>query len=165
MAMEIERKFLVRGDAWRAQAHATRTLAQGYLGGDLCSVRVRVDCNDAHLNIKAKVRGSSRLEFEYAIPLADAKMLMSDLAGAQVTKTRHLIQCGAHLWEVDEFAGDNIGLVVAEVELSTETEAFERPKWLGREVTDEQRYYNAALVQAPFSEWQDRNAIIEELSC
>jgi adenylate cyclase len=165
MAVEIERKFLVRGNAWRSQVHATRTLAQGYLGGDRCSVRVRVDGTDAHLNIKSKVRGSSRLEFEYAIPLADARVMMADLTGAEVTKTRHLVQHGAHLWEVDEFAGANLGLIVAEVELSSADEAFQRPSWLGREVTDEERFYNAALVHSPFRDWHDRTAIVEEQSC
>jgi adenylate cyclase len=165
MAMEIERKFLLRGNAWRSQVHATRALAQGYLGGDRCSVRVRVDGDQAHLNIKSKVRGSSRLEFEYPIPLSDARVLLSDLAGAEISKTRHLVRHGAHLWEVDEFAGANLGLVVAEVELSSEDEVFERPSWLGREVTDEERFYNAALVQSPFCDWSDRSTIVAELAC
>jgi adenylate cyclase len=165
MATEIERKFLVRGNAWRGQAHASRLLVQGYLGGDRCSVRVRVDGTSAHLNIKSRTRGISRLEFEYPIPLADATVLMSELAGKEVTKTRYLVQNGAHLWEVDEFAGANHGLIVAEVELSAADEKIDRPQWLGREVTDEQRYYNAALVLSPFSDWNDRAAIIEELGC
>lgn len=165
MAIEIERKFLVRGDAWRAQAHASHALAQGYLGGDRCSVRVRVDGDAAMLNIKSKVRGASRLEFEYAIPLADAEVMMRELAGAAVIKTRHLVHHAGHLWEVDEFSGVNQGLVVAEVELGSADEAFERPPWLGREVTEEERFYNASLVHTPFQQWNDRDAIGKELAC
>ncbi len=165
MAMEIERKFLVQGNAWRSQVHASRSLVQGYLGGDRCSVRVRIDGIEAYLNIKSRTRGTSRLEFEYPIPLADARTLLSELAGKEVTKTRHLVQNGAHLWEVDEFAGANSGLIVAEVELSAADEHYDRPQWLGREVTDEQRYYNAALVQSPFGDWNDRAEIIGELAC
>lgn len=165
MAIEIERKFLVRGQSWRHHVHATQSLAQGYLGGDRSSVRVRIDGTEARLNIKAKVRGSARLEFEYAIPMADAKVMLDQLAGAEVIKTRHLLHHGEHLWELDEFAGANTGLLVAEIELDHADEAFELPDWLGREVTEEERFYNAALVQSPFCNWNDRAAILEELAC
>ena len=165
MAIEIERKFLLRGQSWRRHVHATQSLAQGYLGGDRSSVRVRVNGTEARLSIKSKVRGSTRLEFEYPIPMADAQILLRELAGAEVIKTRHLVRHGEHLWELDEFAGANSGLLIAEIELDRVDQAFERPNWLGREVTDEQRFYNAALVQSPFCNWIDRAAIIEELAC
>lgn len=165
MAIEIERKFLVRGNAWRAQAHASLQLAQGYLGGDRCSVRVRVDGSEARLNIKSRVRGSSRLEFEYPIPISDAEVILRELAGNAVIKTRYLVHHQQHLWEIDEFAGLNQGLVIAEVELDSADEVIAFPDWLGREVTDEERFYNALLVQAPFQQWPDRDAILKECSC
>lgn len=165
MGIEIERKFLVRGDAWRRDIHATRTLDQGYLGGDLSSVRIRIDANFAMLNIKSRTRGSTRMEFEYPIPLEDAQSILSKLAGDRISKQRHLIHYGDHLWEVDEFDGDNRGLIVAEIELNSADEVFAKPVWLGREVTDESRFYNVALVSHPFSQWSDRDAVIQELSC
>lgn len=165
MPIEIERKFLVRGDAWRSKAKAAHPMAQAYLGGDRSSVRVRIDGDNAKLNIKAKVRGSARLEFEYAIPLADAQIILRELAGAEVSKTRHIVRHAGHTWEVDEFFAANAGLVVAEVELDDLAEVFDRPDWLGREVTNEQRFYNAALVDTPFAHWADRAAILKELAC
>jgi adenylate cyclase len=165
MAIEIERKFLVRGDAWRRHVTESSAMAQAYLGGDRSSVRVRIAGDQACLNIKSKVRGSARYEFEYAIALADAELMLRELAGAEVTKTRHRLHHAGHLWEVDEFVGANAGLIVAEIELDHADQAFERPGWLGREVTDEERYYNATLVQNPFSAWHDRADIIKELAC
>jgi adenylate cyclase len=165
MAIEIERKFLVLGDAWRRHVTETIAMAQAYMGGDRCSVRVRIAGDQANLNIKSKVRGSARYEFEYAIALADAELMLRELAGAEVTKTRHRLRHAGHLWEVDEFIGANAGLIVAEIELDHADEAFERPDWLGREVTDEERFYNATLVQNPFSSWHDRADIIKELTC
>jgi adenylate cyclase len=165
MAIEIERKFLVRGEGWRPLVESSHTLAQAYLGGDRGSVRVRVDGSRAFLNIKARVRGTRRLEFEYPIPLHDADVMLRELAGAEVTKIRHHVRHAGHLWEIDEFGGANAGLIVAEIELGDVAEAFERPDWLGREVSDDSRFYNAALADAPFSGWADRASILQELAC
>lgn len=157
MALEIERKFLVRGDAWRARAHEVRRMRQGYLGaeGGRASVRVRVDDEEARLNIKAAVVGSARAEYDYPVPRADAEEILDTLCVGVVDKTRHFVNHEGHCWEVDEFAGANAGLVVAEIELSAVEEAFALPDWLGDEVTDEQRYYNHALAMHPFREWAE----------
>jgi adenylate cyclase len=161
MAIEIERKFLVTGDAWKAQAHAVIEMAQGYLndvgavesGTQKASVRVRIEGESARLNIKSRQLGHSRQEFEYPLPVADARQLLELSVGGLVHKHRHLVQVGLHLWEVDEFLGDNAGLVVAEIELDHPDEAFSLPAWAGREVTDQGRYYNLALADRPFSQW------------
>jgi adenylate cyclase len=162
MATEIERKFLVAGDAWRAQALRAIRMRQGYLcpeGDSRASVRVRVSAGAAgpaaHLNIKAAVIGSARAEYEYPLPLADAEQMLDTLCIGLVEKTRHLVPSAAHLWEVDEFFGANAGLVVAEIELGAVDEAFARPAWLGREVTDEVRYYNHALSTRPYCSWPE----------
>lgn len=156
MALEIERKFLVISDAWRAQAYSRELLRQGYLeSGERSSIRVRTAGDKAWLNLKARRSGMTRLEFEYPIPLADADEILDELCkGPRVEKYRHLIAVGAHTWEVDEFLGDNQGLVVAEIELSEEAESFERPAWLGEEVTHDERYYNFNLAKRPYREWQ-----------
>lgn len=161
MAIEIERKFLLADDGWRAQAHHVQRIAQAYLndgaalaaGRERCSVRVRICGEAANLNIKSRELGASRQEFEYPIPLADAEALMALACDGRIDKVRHLVQVGAHLWEIDEFRGDNAGLVVAEIELLRVDEPFDRPDWLGREVTHERRYYNLALAARPFAHW------------
>ncbi|QOY62123.1 CYTH domain-containing protein [Lysobacter sp. H21R4] len=161
MAIEIERKFLVIGDGWRAAAHEVVPMAQGYLndlaamdtGAMKASVRVRIAGDAAHLNLKSLELGHTRQEFEYPIPVADARALLALSVGGLVDKRRHLVKVGGHLWEVDEFLGDNAGLVVAEIELADADESFQRPDWLGVEVTDESRYYNLALASHPFSQW------------
>ncbi|MCW0372872.1 CYTH domain-containing protein [Xanthomonas sacchari] len=162
MAIEIERKFLVIGDGWRAAAHAVIPMAQGYLndqaalasGAQKASVRVRVQGEAAFLNLKSRELGHTRQEFEYPIPLDDARALLALCVGGMIDKRRHLVQYQGHLWEVDEFLGDNAGLVVAEIELDSADEAFATPDWLGAEVTDDPRYYNVALATCPFCEWQ-----------
>ncbi len=162
MAIEIERKFLVSGDGWRAAAHAVVPMAQGYLndlaamdtGAMKASVRVRIAGDAAHLNVKSRELGHTRQEFEYPIPVADARALLALSVGGLVDKRRHLVRIGAHLWEVDEFLGDNAGLVVAEIELTDPAERFERPEWVGAEVTDESRYYNLALASRPYAQWR-----------
>ena len=155
MALEIERKFLVTSDAWRAQARSRELLRQGYLeSGERSSIRVRTAGDKAWLNIKAKRSGMTRLEFEYPIPRQDADEILDELCkGPRVEKYRHEIPVGAHTWEVDEFLGDNQGLIVAEIELSDEAEQFERPAWLGEEVTHDERYYNFNLAKQPYTEW------------
>jgi adenylate cyclase len=156
MALEIERKFLVTSDAWRAQARSRELLRQGYLqSGESSSIRVRTAGDKAWLNIKAKRSGMTRLEYEYPIPRQDADEILDELCkGPRVAKYRHEIVLGAHTWEVDEFLGDNQGLVVAEIELSDEAEAFERPAWLGEEVTHDERYYNFNLALRPYGAWR-----------
>lgn len=161
MAIEIERKFLVTGDGWRAAAHAVVPMAQGYLndqssmdeGRQRASVRVRLEGDGAFLNIKSREPGHTRQEFEYPLPVDDARALLELCVGGLVEKRRHLVRHGGHLWEVDEFLGSNAGLVVAEIELGSPDEAFALPPWAGREVTDEPRYYNLALASRPYSRW------------
>jgi adenylate cyclase len=154
MAVEIERKFLLADDRWRMEVTRSQRLAQGYLGGARVSVRVRIGAELAWLTIKARVAGSRRLEFEYPIPLADAEQLLDELSlPGRIEKIRHHVQVGGRLWEIDEFLGDNAGLVVAEIELDKVDAGFERPSWIGAEVTDQARYYNSALAERPFSLW------------
>jgi adenylate cyclase len=156
MAVEIERKFLLADDRWRAAIEHSERLAQGYLGGSRASVRVRIGGGRAWLNIKARVRGAARLEFEYPIPLADGEQLLAELCEpGRIDKVRHHVRHAGALWEIDEFGGANAGLVVAEIELDAVDSAFERPAWLGREVTDQARYYNVALAERPYAQWSD----------
>lgn len=131
-------------------------LRQGYLtGGARCSIRARIAGDHAWLNIKARRSGMTRLEFEYPIPLADADEILNELAnGPLLEKYRHRIEAGPHVWEIDEFLGANAGLIVAEIELPTESADFERPDWLGEEVTEDERYYNFNLAQKPYTEWE-----------
>jgi len=165
MPVEIERKYLVRGEQWRSQVQDSQAMAQGYLGGDRCSVRVRIEGGQALLNIKSRTAGPARLEFEYPIDFDEAGQILSALAGDRVLKTRHRVRHHGHLWEIDEFSGDNAGLVVAEIELQQIDEEFAHPSWLGREVTDERRYYNVHLAQVPFCSWPDRASVLKEIEC
>jgi len=161
MPIEIERKFLVTSDAWRAAAHKVVPMAQGYLndlaamdtGAMKASVRVRIAGDAAFLNLKSRELGHTRQEFDYPIPVDDARALLALSVGGLVDKRRHHVEFEGHLWEVDEFLGDNAGLVVAEIELDAADEPFARPDWLGAEVTDEPRYYNLALATRPYSQW------------
>lgn len=155
MATEIERKFLLSSDAWRDQATSSSRLVQGYLARtDGSAIRVRVDGERAELNIKHTLDGINRLEYEYAIPLDDAREMLDRVAlRPLIDKTRHIVPIGGHEWEIDEFHGDNAGLVVAEIELGSDDEAFERPDWLGQEVSSDPRYYNSNLSKLPFTRW------------
>lgn len=154
MGVETERKFLVSDDSWRAAVEGSRLLRQGYLAIDgKTAVRVRTDGQDARITIKGAPEGLSRAEFEYAVPVDDAEELLGLCRGRIVEKDRHRVRVGRHLWEVDEFQGSNQGLIVAEVELGTADEAFERPHWLGAEVSDDPRYLNASLSVRPFRDW------------
>lgn len=153
MAIEIERKFLVSNDQWR-EAEAVY-FCQGYLNTNKDrTVRVRVMGDAARLTIKGKSNGLARLEFEYPIPLEDGKALLELCEQPLIEKYRREIKHGAHLWEVDEFLGENTGLVVAEIELCSADEAFEKPAWLGEEVSEDARYYNSALIAKPFNTWR-----------
>ena len=154
MAVEIERKFRTKGVDFLANQEGER-LTQGYLSHDpRATVRLRVQGDRAWLTIKGKTHGASRSEFEYPIPTADAHAMLKEMCPQGVIdKTRYRIQVGEHVWEVDEFHGDTQGLVVAEVELDSEDQPFERPPWLGEEVTDDPRYYNSALSRTPYGQW------------
>ena len=156
MALEIERKFLVTDDSYKAMAFHSDRIAQGYLcreGGNSARVRVRGD--KGYLTIKGPSMdgGLSRFEWEKEIPAGEAWELLKLCHGGIIDKTRHLVKCGKHTFEVDEFHGDNDGLVVAEVELESADEAFERPPFLGKEVTGDKRYYNSNLTRFPFKCW------------
>jgi len=158
MAQEIERKFRVRNDGWRAASDGGRRIRQGYLVAEKArSVRVRVAGDEAKLTIKGESRGAVRPEYEYAIPVADAEAMLDGLClEPRIEKTRHLVEHVGWTWEVDEFHGENRGLVVAEVELDSDQDDPPRPDWLGEEVTDDPRYYNANLVGSPYSRWGGR---------
>ena len=152
MGIEIERKFLVVGEGWR-QAPAL-AYAQGYLNRDKQrTVRVRIVEGRAWLTVKGANVGATRAEFEYPIPLADAEQLLALCDGPLVRKRRRVIEHAGARWEIDEFEGDNAGLVVAEIELASEDAAFEAPPWLGEEVTHDARYFNSNLATAPFRTW------------
>jgi Uncharacterized protein conserved in bacteria len=156
--LEIERKFLVAGEAWRAQVVDAQEMRQGYLvgTGGRASVRVRIAGDAARLNIKAAVIGAARAEYDYPVPLDEAREILDRLCLGRVEKRRHKVPAGGgRTWEIDEFFGDNAGLVVAEIEIGSEDEAFAHPDWLGREVTDDARYYNHALALKPYSQWSD----------
>lgn len=155
MGIEIERKFLLRNDDWRAEADTGTEFRQGYLHADAnIAVRVRSAGDAAWLTIKGGSDGISRREFEYAVPVADAQEMLAHLCRRPlIEKRRHHVRRGKHVWEIDVFAGANAGLVIAEIELSSPDESFERPDWLGDEVSDDPRYYNAALSRHPYSEW------------
>lgn len=155
MAIEIERKFRVAGDGWRAGVTERRRIEQAYLSrNDRISLRVRiVDRAKATLTVKSASAGISRHEFEYQIPVADAVQLMELREGAIVAKTRHLLPLDGVTWEIDVFEGDNSGLVVAEVELSSADQRLSLPDWLGEEVSSERRYYNAELSRHPYRAW------------
>ena len=155
MAKEIERKFLVKGDAWRALAKGT-TYRQGYLNSAKeRTVRVRTAEDKAFLTIKGLTLGATRAEYEYAIPFDEGKAMLDALAEKPlIEKKRYKIPAGDLTWEIDEFLGDNAGLIVAEVELKSEDQAFDRPAWLGDEVTGDTRYYNANLSKKPFTRWR-----------
>jgi adenylate cyclase len=154
MGIEIERKFLVKDDSWKAEASAGLVCKQGYLvsdGGK--TVRIRVMGTKAFLTIKGATRGLSRSEYEYEIPVPDAEGMLQLCATAPVEKTRYLIEHAGMTWELDVFAGRNSGLVMAEIELEAEDQPFELPGWAGDEVSRDRRYYNSYLAAMPYSNW------------
>ena len=155
MATEIERKFLVTSSAWKSDVKRKEDFRQGYLANnDSCSVRVRVNGDNAKLNIKSSTLGVFRHEYDYSIPASDGDELLLRLCGKPlIEKIRNYVECGHHTWEIDEFKGDNDGLVVAEIELSAEDERFEKPDWLGQEVTHDVRYYTVSLQKVPYNSW------------
>lgn len=171
MAIEIERKFLVTGDDWRAQAHRIVPMAQGYLndlaavdsGAMQASIRVRIAGHQAFINLKSRELGRSRQEFDYEIPPEDARALLALCVGGVIDKRRHYVKHDGHLWEIDEFVGDNQGLIVAEIELSDVDESFARPSWLGAEATEASRYYNLALASHPYAQWREDECMAADL--
>ena len=157
MATEIERKFLLNDDSWKNLAGEGTKYLQGYLvGSKQASVRVRIQGNKAFLNIKSATIDITRQEFEYEIPLVDAMEMLETLCEKPlISKTRYHLKYENHIWEIDVFDGENMGLVVAEIELSDENEVFSKPSWIGEEVSDDARYYNTCLVQHPFKDWSN----------
>jgi len=154
--LEIERKFLVRNDDYKRQAFSSSRICQGYIcSGHGRTVRVRIRDNRGYLTIKgpSNADGLSRYEFEKEITLEEATQLMKLCEPGSIDKTRYLVKSGSHTFEVDEFYGENEGLVMAEVELQSEDEPFEKPDFIGREVTGDRRYYNAHLLKNPFTAW------------
>lgn len=154
--IEIERKFLVASNAFKSDALRKNNIAQGYLSAHTeRTVRVRIKGEKGYLTIKGKSNetGLSRFEWEKEISVEEAKQLLLLCEKGVIEKIRYEIQVGEHLFEVDEFLGENKGLVIAEVELQSESEIFEKPSWLGIEVTQDHRYYNSYLSQNPFTSW------------
>ena len=155
MPVEIERKFLVADDGWRSGVVRSEHFRQGYLATTAtAAVRVRVGGGRAWLSVKGRVVGPSRAEYEYEVPLAEANEMLDAMCDeGRLEKVRHWVVVDGHEWEIDEFLGRNAGLVVAELEIEHEDARFTRPAWLGREVTDDVRYYNASLAQLPYDSW------------
>jgi adenylate cyclase len=156
MSREIERKFLVLNDRWRRFVTRSVRYRQGYLNHEKhCSIRVRTSDDRAWLNIKSVTIGAERQEFEYEIPIQEAHEILNTLSRKPlIEKTRYFVETGNHIWEVDVFEGENSGLVVAEIELEDPEERFEKPVWVGEEVTDDPRYYNTNLTANPYRCWQ-----------
>ena len=157
--LEIERKFLVRNDDYKRQAYASSRISQGYIcSGHGRTVRVRIRDSRGYLTIKgpSDTAGLSRYEFEKEITLDEAQQLMKLCEPGAIDKTRYLVKSGTHTFEVDEFYGENAGLVIAEVELQSEDEPFEKPTFVGSEVTGNRRFYNAHLIKLPFCVWSEQ---------
>jgi len=155
MATEIERKFLVLNDDWRGIVESDMQIIQAYLASnEFSSTRIRIQGDKANINIKSATLGITRTEFEYAIPVDDAQLMIDDLCIKPVIeKTRYIVKHMQHRWEIDVFSGDNKGLIVAEIELSSPDETFEKPSWIGEEVSNDARYYNVCLVKTPYKTW------------
>ncbi len=154
--IEIERKFLVISDAYQKQAFTKKRIVQGFLNTHPeRTIRVRIKENHAFLTVKGKsnASGTSRFEWERGIDVKEAEMLLDLCEKGILEKIRYEIQVGDHTYEVDEFCGENQGLVVAEIELNDENEVFKKPDWLGREVTGEVKYYNSQLSKQPYTKW------------
>lgn len=156
MSIEIERKFLVNGTQYRTAAYSHYDMVQGYIAHENGrSVRVRITDSEAIMTIKgpSDQRGMSRYEWNHVIPADEARELLELHQGGLIEKTRYLVHSGPHVFEIDEFHGENDGLVMAEVELGSEDEPFEKPSFIGKEVTGDKRYYNAYLTLRPFKKW------------
>jgi len=160
MGIEIERKFLLKNDDWKAHVTETHVIKQGYLQSGLdksqkSSVRIRISNKQANINVKSVELTAIRQEFEYDIPLHDAEQMLRTLCNdVVIEKTRYYVPYESHLWEIDVFEGPNAGLKMAEIELGSLDEHFEKPDWLGPEVSHDERYYNIYLLKTPFQQWQ-----------
>ena len=159
MAVEIEHKFLLANNDWRKQVSYSVKYKQGYLSAvATSSIRVRISNDQAWLNIKSATIGTHRHEYEYEIPLSDAQEIITNLCRKPIIeKTRHIVIDDNNTWEIDEFEGDNSGLIVAEIELLEVGADFSIPAWLGEEVTSDHRYYNNNLASHPYSVWRDHS--------
>ncbi len=155
MAVEIERKFTLKNDNWRKDVQRSQRYVQGYLAGnDRSSIRVRIAGDKANLNIKSATLGIFRQEYEYDIPLSDAEEMIETLCEKPVIdKIRHFVSFAGKTWEIDEFSGENQGLIVAEVELDSENEQITLPEWVDEDVSHDTRYYNVCLVKNPYKNW------------
>ena len=154
MGLEIEKKFLIKNDNWKQFVSEEKEITQGYLNANPNrTVRVRIAGKLGFLTIKSKSKGSVRSEFEYEIPIEDATELIELCEKPILSKTRFIVKFENHKWEIDVFEKENKGLVVAEIELSKEDEFFLTPDWIGKEVTEETKYYNLQLIENPYSEW------------
>lgn len=155
MAIEIEHKFLMANDHWRQLIDHSVKIRQGYLSSlPTTSIRVRISDDQAWINLKSAVIGTVRLEYEYPIPRSDAEEILDRLCSRPlIEKIRHTVKLSGNVWEIDEFHGDNQGLIVAEIELSKPDQPFNKPEWIGEEVTHDLRYYNNNLINHPYSKW------------
>lgn len=153
MSVEIERKYLVKNEDWKGDVYKSSDCRQGYMVSDSSkTVRVRIMGDQGYLTVKGATSGISRMEFEYEIDLSDAQYMLM-LCDEVVEKTRHFINHRGMIWELDEFRGMNAGLVMAEIELDSETQTFDLPDWAGEEVSGDPRYFNGYLSKTPFKEW------------
>lgn len=155
MAYEIERKFLVTSDAWRQQIGKTLEIKQAYFcNTEKASLRIRISDQTGYISSKSMTQQIRRHEFEYEVPLHDAEFMLEYMCmGSPIVKNRHLVKVDQHIWEVDEFLEDNEGLIVAEIELGHEDEAFTKPEWAGEEVSADRKYINMSLVTNPYKLW------------
>ena len=160
MAQEIERKFLVADPSFLKPLTGSQ-IKQGYIAGkERSAARIRIRDSGAFLTLKSETRGITRSEFEYEIPLADAEEMLETLcAPPHIEKTRYVVEWKRHTWEIDVFHGGNEGLIVAEIELATADQAFEKPPWLGREVSQDARYFNSNLAHCPYGDWLDEGRV------
>lgn len=154
MGKEIERKFLVKDDSWRSMTQGVEC-RQGYLNRDMeRTVRVRTINEKGFITVKGLTLGKTRTEFEYEIPLVEANAMLDEICEKPIIeKKRYKLEHEGLIWELDEFSGENQGLILAEAELEKETQAFDKPPWIGKEVTGDPKYYNSNLVQDPYSKW------------
>ena len=157
MAVEIERKFLVDKEKWdKVDKPTGKHYRQGYiLSDDIKTIRVRVTDELGYMTIKGKTKGISRLEYEYTIPVNEGVELLNNFAVSELEKIRYCINYEGKIWEIDEFLGDNQGLLVAEIELEDESETFKLPPWVTIEVTGDKKYYNSDLSVNPFNSWDE----------
>ena len=155
MGTEIERKFLIKNDTWRNSATAGVKYIQGYFTtNERCSIRVRIEGDEAAINIKSATIDITRSEYNYPLPVKDAREMLDNLCEKPlIEKTRYHLEYDGHVWDIDEFSGENQGLVIAEIELEKTDEKFTRPGWLGKEVSDDPRYYNVCLINNPYKNW------------